>query len=335
MKIRNSSLHIIVSSSILLASANVMASPIPLTDEQKFDILGDLTNTLHFFADNQDENVFWYAPKYGQLKTSGENVDFKFNATVGHYGLYAGQPVVSYSGAFNTQLDPQTEFALNNLSMSKGWDIKPLAANRAHTTASPTGLSRDNEGNIKTKCNMETYTSNRGTDIQLPVCKVETLSGEWVNAEISSESNSGFVSGYTVASEQVYVNGVTTSGWVEKVDSKLTNETNWHDLFTFVTEWEVQSGSMEKVGFSKVDWRRLINYVFEFKKNEVHLYSESDVKDIILSLLSLEEDKTGVFVKYETGVSLEKVEQALTEKLKTNSIYTTRPPSRDRDFLYS
>ncbi|MBN3495821.1 hypothetical protein [Vibrio neptunius] len=317
----------------LFNPVNSSAHPIELSKSDEDKIWGELLEKLHFFSDDQNESLFWYAPKEGQLKAKGSSVDFRLRLTTNNYGLYAGLPLVSYSGSFNTKINPETELALKQLALNNGWQIRPVASRFAYTTAAPKGLALDREGKVKANCKMEDYVSNRGVSIEVPICKVETLNGEIVNAEVSNQASRGAVWGQTVNTERVYVNGTTSSGWSDKVEEKLESETNWHDLMTFVTDWDVYSGNTERLGSANVNWRQLVDYTFSFGENKGHVFTEQDLKIFMRTLISIDSKKTGVSINNTTNSPDEKIIQSLSGKLK-RALFTPLEPNHIKGTQY-
>ena len=311
------------------------AGPVNLDAQTMATLPAEISSKLHIYGDDQDSQLYWYAAKTAQLKSNRNRTDFRLRLTMANYGPYAGQAAVSYTGSLDSNNNPELQTALQSYAQQQGIRFQPLGASAAFTTAAAAGLATNDQGQVKVNCTLENVSSNRGTEFQLPVCKAQTRSGEWINAEAGTQYVRAIPQGYSVDSDRIMLTGVTTSGWVEKIEEKLQDKSSWQDMMSFVTEWSVKNRSdrIEKLGSAQVDWRALLPYLFNYK-GAGHVYSYDDIQGFMLSLVNYPVEETGVTVRNNTEASDEKLAQALTESLM-RTLFTPLAPDSEAGIQYT
>ncbi|WP_157368903.1 hypothetical protein [Algicola sagamiensis] len=319
---------------LFAVTCQTQAAPVPLSEGQSIPFPNEIASKVSLFADDQDANLFWYAPKNGQVKTTSDRIDFRLRLTAPAFGLYAGQAAVSYSGAFTTKISHSLQTEMDTFAQQHNLQIKPLTATLAYTTAAPTGLRVDSNGRVNVTCSLDRVTPPRGEMFKVPNCQVEASAGDWVNVEASTQAVRGSVYGYSTNADRIYISGVTTAGWVDQIEHRLNEGNDWHDLMTFVTEWDVQAGNIEKIGSIEVDWRTLVQYQFDYKGPADFLFSKKDIDRFLQSLITIDSAQSGVVIHNTTNASSEKLKEALGEQLR-RTLFTPLQPSHQHGTLYT
>ncbi|ATC93708.1 hypothetical protein [Pseudoalteromonas tunicata] len=299
--IKNSQLALAVTASIF--STLAIAAPL---DQSEKDIQGlfsvDTQQAYTLYADSADQNLVWYVPKVGQIALSGASTSapkpsFSVYARAPWTGIFSGQNLVHFGGAFNTSGDRGALLKLESEAHAQGLRISPAQAAKVTTKFLLTDLIVGNDGRINTQCDTEEWNGPNGL-VLIPVCKALNSEGEWVNTDFLSKFRTATPRGNSTVSTYIPFQATSMPDWDFTVQEWMETGSNWDANIQAVAEWELTTVKKVRVARINIDWSRTFEQASTFFAIHNNACLEVEVGTFFKRLLDNQNGESGITVEY-------------------------------------
>ncbi|MBE0365403.1 hypothetical protein PULV_a2190 [Pseudoalteromonas ulvae UL12] len=308
----------------LIVSNQSSATPVsPEVDNIASRFSVDIQREFHLFSDSLNRRTVWYIPKVGGIKRVGNSPAFSVFATTIETGPFSGESAVNFEGKFNALSRTSLIARLNAEASSKGLLIKPAEISAADTRVLLAGFQLDNDGQLKTTCDIEIWQSPNGP-IQIPVCKALDDQGNWQEVDFLSS----FLAMLPIAgsiNQDIPFKGQTLPGWDMAISDLLVTGSSWDAEIQLLTDWKLKTNTQLRDARVTVKWRDLVKYMItKMIENRYWSITKSKLDRILTQAIN---NRSGISVLYfhSNGLTSQSPQDASQKnRIKNNLLHVLR-----------
>ncbi|ATC93711.1 hypothetical protein [Pseudoalteromonas tunicata] len=308
----------------LLLNSSVSATPVsPEVDNIASRFSVDMQSEFHLFSDSINRRLVWYIPKVGGIRKIGSRPAFTVSSSTIETGPFSGESAVSFQGKFNALSRTPNITRLSTEAASKGYYIKPAEVSAADTRFLLAGFQLDNNGILRTTCNIETWQSPNGS-IQIPVCKALDDQGNWQEVDFLSS----FLASLPIegnVEQDIPFSGQTLPGWHMSISDLLVTGSSWDAEIQLLTDWKLKTNTQLKDARINIRWRELVRYMIsKMIENRYWSITKGHLDNILAQAIS---SRNGMSVLYyHSNGSTSQSPEDLSQKtrIKNNLLHLLR-----------